>query len=82
VPASVKLLKYARRRSGACSSVVELALACSPPAKKPCRSRSSTSRIGAATPIAAYVGRQSMKKVALPIPTILGEIRRHFRERA
>jgi hypothetical protein len=51
VPSRVKLVKKPRRRSGACSSVMEFAPLCSPAAEKPCRTRISTSRIGAATPM-------------------------------
>ena len=51
VPLSVKLEKYARRCSGACSSVSEFALACSPEAEKPCIRRRTTSSAGAHSPI-------------------------------
>ena len=51
VPDSVKLVKNARRWAGACSSVIELAPACSPEAEMPCSSRRITSMIGEATPI-------------------------------
>ncbi|BAS15451.1 hypothetical protein AHiyo8_37540 [Arthrobacter sp. Hiyo8] len=40
-----------------------MAPAASPPTEKPCRSRSRTSRMGAAMPMAAYVGR-------IPIPAV------------
>lgn len=67
VPLRVKLVKYARRRSGACSSDIEFAPACSPAAESPCSSRKTTSRIGASTPTAPYVGRQPTANVAAPI---------------
>ena len=50
VPLSVKLVKKARRSSGACSSVIELAPACSPDAENPWHSRRMTNRIGANMP--------------------------------
>ena len=46
VPVSVQEVKNARRWSGACSRVSELAPACSPAAEKPCSSRHSTSSAG------------------------------------
>lgn len=46
VPLSVKLVKKARRCGGACSSVIELAPACSPAAEMPCNMRSTTSMMG------------------------------------
>ena len=58
VPLRVKLVKKPRRPSGACSSVSEFAPLCSPAADRPCSTRSTTSRIGAATPIGG-VGRQA-----------------------
>ena len=51
IPLIVKLVKNARRPSGACSTVSELAPGDSPPADRPWSRRSSTSRIGAAIPI-------------------------------
>ena len=51
VPLRVKLVKNARRWSGACSRLIELAPACSPPAERPCTSRSTTSSTGARVPI-------------------------------
>ena len=51
VPLSVKLVKNARRCSGACSRLSELAPACSPEAEKPCSRRSATSSTGAQMPI-------------------------------
>ena len=51
VPLSVKLVKNARRSSGACSRLSEFAPACSPEAEKPCSSRSATSSAGAHRPI-------------------------------
>ena len=43
----------ARRPGGACSTAIRAAPPHSPPADRPCSSRSATSRIGAATPIVA-----------------------------
>ena len=51
VPLSVKLVKNARRCSGACSRLSELAPDCSPEAEKPCSRRSATSSTGAQMPI-------------------------------
>ena len=51
VPPSVKLVKNARRCSGACSRLSEFAPDCSPEAEKPCSSRSATSRTGAQMPM-------------------------------
>ena len=39
----------------------------SPPTPMPCRTRSRVSRIGAARPIAAYVGSTPISAVAIPI---------------
>ena len=64
VPPSVKLVCSARRPSGACSRLSELAPACSPEAASPCSSRSATSSTGAHTPMSAYVGRQPTRNVA------------------
>ena len=68
VPASVKLVKNARRLAGACSNDVELALDCSPATARPWNTRSTRSRIGAATPIWSYVGSSPIRNVARPIP--------------
>ena len=51
VPNIVQPVVNERRLSGACSSDIELALDCSPPAEKPCARRHVTSRTGAVTPI-------------------------------
>src|SRR6202030_4042176 len=67
VPLNVKLVKKARRSAGACSSVIELAPACSPEAEKPWQRRKNTSRMGARIPIWLYVGRQPTRKVEAPI---------------
>ena len=58
VPVSVQEVKNERRSSGACSSVSELAPACSPAAESPCSSRHSTSSAGAPQPI-GVVRRQA-----------------------
>ncbi len=67
VPLRVKLVNQPRRSAGACSSVMELALACSPAAETPCRTRHSTSRTGARVPTCSRVGRQPMRNVDRPI---------------
>src|SRR3954452_19839781 len=67
VPVRVQDVKKLRRSSGACSSVSELAPACSPAADRPCSSRQSTSSAGAAQPIWSKVGIRPMAKVAEPI---------------
>ena len=66
VPVSVHDVKNDRRSSGACSSVSELAPACSPAAERPCSSRQKTSSAGAAQPIWSYVGRQPIRNVEQP----------------
>ena len=67
VPLSVKLVKNARRCSGACSRLSELAPDCSPDADRPCSSRSETSSTGAQMPMWSYVGRQPTRKVDTPM---------------
>ncbi|CAM5735459.1 hypothetical protein SALBM311S_03933 [Streptomyces alboniger] len=67
VPLRVKLVKKPRRSGGACSRVMELALACSPAAEMPCSTRHRTSRTGASVPTWSRVGRQPMRKVDRPI---------------
>ena len=69
VPVSVHDVKKERRSSGACSSVSELAPACSPAAESPWSSRQKTSSAGAAQPILSYDGRQPMRNVEKPIST-------------
>ncbi len=67
VPLSVKLVKKPRRSGGACSRLIEPALACSPAAETPWRTRHSTSRTGASVPTWARVGRQPIRNVDRPI---------------
>ena len=67
VPVSVQEVKNARRLSGACSSVMEEAPACSPAAERPWQSRASTSRAGAHQPMVLKSGRQPIAKVEAPI---------------
>ncbi len=67
VPLSVKLVKKPRRCGGACSKVIELALACSPAAEMPWSTRHSTSSTGASVPTWSRVGRQPMRNVDTPI---------------
>ena len=43
----------------------------SPPMAMPWMTRRTTSRIGAATPIAAYVGRKPIAAVAIPVRAIV-----------
>ena len=67
VPVRVQEVKKERRLSGACSSVMEEAPACSPAAERPWQSRASTSRTGAHQPTVLKSGRQPMTKVEAPI---------------
>ena len=67
VPVSVQEVKNERRSSGECSSVSELAPACSPAAERPCSTRHSTSSAGAPQPMASYDGRQPIRNVETPI---------------
>ncbi len=52
---------------GACSTAMSTAPPHSPPAEMPCRMRSSTSRIGAPTPMTSAVGSTPISAVAAPI---------------
>ena len=52
-PAVTKAPKKDLRPRGACSVTMRKAPDCSPPMKKPCSTRSPTSRIGAKTPTVA-----------------------------
>ena len=67
VPVRVQEVKKERRLSGACSSVMDEAPACSPAAEKPWQRRASTSRTGAHQPTVLKSGRQPMAKVEAPI---------------
>ncbi|MDQ0948252.1 hypothetical protein QFZ24_002175 [Streptomyces phaeochromogenes] len=67
VPLSVKLVKKPRLFAGACSSDMEFALACSPAAEMPCRTRQITRSTGASVPTWSRVGRQPMRNVESPI---------------
>ncbi len=53
--------------SSPCSAAISTAPPHSPPTAKPWSSRQTSSRIGAATPIVAYVGSRPIAKVATPI---------------
>ena len=62
-PAATRTRSRAGRRSP-CSAAISTAPPHSPPTAKPCSSRQASSRIGAATPIVAYVGSRPIAKVA------------------
>lgn len=64
-----KLVLNPRLPSGECSARNVSAPADSPPTEKPCSMRKKISRIGAATPIAAYPGRR-------PTPVVAAEMSR------
>ena len=50
-----------------CSATISTAPPHSPPTAKPCTSRHTSSRIGAAIPMVAYVGSSPIATVAAPI---------------
>ena len=50
-----------------CSAAIRTAPPHSPPTAKPCTSRQASSRIGAATPMEAYVGSRPIAIVEMPI---------------
>lgn len=58
---------FPRALVGAFSAVSRVAPAHSPPTARPCRMRSTTSRIGARTPIVPVVGSRPMASVEKPI---------------
>ena len=70
VPTAVELLTRPRLADGANSVVYTIEPVNSPPTENPCSSRSVTSRMGAATPIDAYVGSRPMSNVAPPMSAI------------
>ena len=59
--------KKPRRPFGACSTDISTAPPHSPPTPMPCAKRSTTSSIGATTPIDANVGSTPIRNVAIPM---------------
>ena len=61
------MLKKPRCRSGAASARKIIEVVYSPPAEIPCRRRKSTTAIGAAIPIWAWVGKNAIATVGIAI---------------
>jgi hypothetical protein len=66
-PTCGQLAFQPRRLESPCSIDISTAPPHSPPSPRPWEMRSTTSRMGAATPMAAYVGSRPIRKVAMPI---------------
>ncbi len=76
-PSCVKLDHRPRRdpcACSACSTTISIAPPHSPPIAMPCTTRRATSRTGAQTPIASYVGSSPMRKLPQPIRTMVSSI--------
>ena len=73
LPICTMLPNSPRRPGGAFSTTISTAPPHSPPSPTPCRNRRNTSRSGAAMPIWLYVGNSPIKKVPMPMMTMVAE---------
>src|SRR5579862_3689000 len=67
----IQLVSYPRLPCGACSATYVAAPPYSPPSASPCTSLNVTSRMGAAQPIASYLGRKPTRHVDPPMKRIV-----------